>query len=87
MSRLDPPLSNSCAPNSKSISVFLSGDAQGEAIAGIDEAVRGMRKGGVRRVIVPKALAFTLPIDKSGGPLPAGYGPRRQIERELNKQE
>ena len=46
-----------------------------------------MRKGGVRRVIVPSKLAFTRPLDKSGGPLPAGFGPRRQIERELNKQD
>ena len=46
-----------------------------------------MRQGGVRRIVVPKALAYTLPLDKSGGPLPAGFGPRRQIERELNKQD
>lgn len=28
-----------------------------------------------------------MPVDKSAGPLPAGFGPRRQIERELNKQD
>ena len=27
--------------------------------------------------------AYTLPIDRSSGPLPGGFGPRRQIEREL----
>jgi hypothetical protein len=29
----------------------------------------------------------TLPINQSGGPLPEEYGPRRQIERELQRQD
>ena len=33
------------------------------------------------------ALAYTLPIDKSAGSGPAGFGPRRQLERELAKQD
>ena len=53
--------------------------------------MRGMRQGGVRRLVLPlkteTALAYTLPIDKSAGPLPAGFGPRRQLERELAKQD
>ena len=65
--------------------VFTIGSAA--AVAGIDEGVRGMRKDGVRRIVIPVPLAFTLPLDKSGGPLPSGYGPRRQIERELARQD
>ena len=46
-----------------------------------------MRKGGVRRVVVPVARGYTMPLDKSGGPMPDDFGQRRQIERELNKQD
>jgi hypothetical protein len=63
--------------------VFTVGS--GAAIAGLDEAVRGMRIGGIRRVIVPVAQGYTLPVDVSAGPVPGGFGPRRQLERELNK--
>lgn len=59
----------------------------GGAIAGIDEAILGMKKGGVRRIVVPVALSYTLPIGSSAGPLPEGFGPRRQIERELTSKQ
>ena len=67
--------------------VFTVGaDAPGAgAVAGLDEAVRGMRKGQVRRVVVPCARAYTLPLDRSRGPVPDDFGQRRQIERELAK--
>ena len=59
----------------------------GEAIPGLDEGLRGMKQGGVRRIIVPVTLGYTLPLDRSGGPVPPGFGPRRQIERELSKKD
>lgn len=71
--------------------VFTLGD--GRAMAGFDEGVVGIRQGGVRRIIIPlkdKAgapLAYTLPLEKSGGPLPEGFGPQQQLKRELNKQD
>lgn len=67
--------------------IFTVGD--GKAMTGINEGVVGMRQGGVRRLILPvkTGSAYTLPIDKSAGPLPAGFGPRRQLERELTKQD
>lgn len=67
--------------------VFVAGD--GTALRGLDEALRGARQGGVRRVVIPAAdgLGYTLPIERSAGPLPAGFGPRRQLERELSKQD
>ena len=65
--------------------VFTVGS--GEALPGIDAGVRGMKQGGTRRLVLPIKAAYSLPIEKSGGPLPDGYGPRRQIERELQRQD
>ena len=65
--------------------LFTVGD--GTALPGVDAGVRGMRQGGTRRLVLPIKQAYVLPVDKSGGPLPEGFGPRRQIERELNRQD
>lgn len=65
--------------------LFTVGD--GQAMPGVDEGVRGMKQGGIRRLVLPVKQAYTLPVDKSPGPLPDGYGPRRQIERELQRQD
>ena len=78
--------------------IFTVGD--GKAMKGIEEGVIGMRQGGVRRIVLPvkkkskdsgeivdSLLGYTMPVDKSAGPLPEGFGPRRQIERELTKQD
>jgi hypothetical protein len=67
--------------------VFIVGE--GKALPCIDEGIRGMRQGGVRRLVCPVAggTAYTSPVEKSAGPVPQGFGPRRQIERELAKQD
>ena len=65
--------------------LFTVGD--GTAMPGIDAGVRGMKQGGVRRLVLPIKAAYSLPLDKSGGPVPEGFGPRRQIERELQRQD
>lgn len=65
--------------------VFTVGD--GTAMSGIDQGVRGMKQGGVRRLVLPVKAAYSLPLEKSGGPLPEGFGPKRQIERELQRQD
>jgi len=65
--------------------LFTTGD--GTAMTGVDAGVRGMKQGGKRRLVLPMKAAYTLPIDKSGGPLPDGFGPRRQIERELQRED
>lgn len=60
---------------------FVVGDPKG-AIAGLDEAVRGMRAGGVRRVLIPPPLAYIDGVeDGRPGPLPVGFGPRQQVRR------
>jgi len=60
--------------------IFTCGD--GSAIRGLDEAVRGMRQGGARRVLIPPSLAYVQGLeDGMPGPLPVGYGPRQQMRR------
>jgi FKBP-type peptidyl-prolyl cis-trans isomerase FkpA len=63
--------------------IFTVGD--GTAIQGLDEAVRGMKEGGVRRVLIPPSLAYVTGLDDGKpGPLPYGYGPRQQMRRVQN---
>jgi hypothetical protein len=63
--------------------IFTIGD--GKAIKGIDEAVRGMQVGGVRRIIIPPSLAYVEGLeDGKPGPLPYGFGPRQQMRRTQN---
>lgn len=60
--------------------IFTIGD--GTAIAGLDEAVRGMKVGGVRRILIPPALAYVQGLeDGKPGPVPTGFGPRQQMRR------
>lgn len=60
--------------------IFTVGD--GAAIKGLDEAVRGMKLGGVRRILIPPSLAYVDGLeDGKPGPLPAGFGPRQQMRR------
>lgn len=60
--------------------IFSVGD--GGAIKGVDEGVRGMRTGGVRRLLIPPSLAYVDGLeDGKPGPLPIGFGPRQQMRR------
>merc|ERR1712232_386241 len=65
--------------------VFTVGD--GQAMSGIDQGVRGMKQGGVRRLVLPIKAAYSMPLEKSGGPVLSDFGPRRQIEREIQRQD
>jgi FKBP-type peptidyl-prolyl cis-trans isomerase len=52
------------------------------AIPGLDEGIRGMRVGGIRRIVVPPALSYVGGVgDDSPGPVPPGFGPRQRIKR------
>ena len=64
---------------------FLFTVGSGTALPGLEEAVLGIKKGGVRRIVVPTRLSYTQPLKSSPGPVPDDYGERRQIERELAK--
>jgi FKBP-type peptidyl-prolyl cis-trans isomerase len=60
--------------------IFTVGD--GTAIAGLNEAVQGMKVGGVRRILIPPSLAYVDGLDDGKpGPLPTGFGPRQQMRR------
>jgi FKBP-type peptidyl-prolyl cis-trans isomerase len=60
--------------------IFTVGD--GTAIAGLNEAVQGMKVGGVRRILIPPSLAYVNGLDDGKpGPLPTGFGPRQQMRR------
>jgi hypothetical protein len=49
-------------------------------IEGLDEGIRGMHQGGVRRIAVPSSLAYVQGTeDGMPGPLPKDFGPKRQI--------
>lgn len=63
--------------------IFAVGD--GKSIQGIDEGVRGMKVGGVRRILIPPSLAYVEGLeDGKPGPLPQGFGPRQQMRRVMN---
>ena len=58
-----------------------------KVIKGIDEAIRGMKVGGVRRMNIPPSVAFVAGVgDDKPGPMPAGFGPRRQIQTRIDKE-
>jgi FKBP-type peptidyl-prolyl cis-trans isomerase len=64
--------------------IFNVGDKK-NVIAGVDEGVRGMKSGGVRRLLIPPSLAYVEGLDDGKpGPLPSGYGPRQQMRRVQN---
>ena len=58
-----------------------------KVIKGVDEGIRGMKVGGVRRMNIPPNMAFVSGVgDDKPGPMPAGFGPRRQIETRIDKE-
>lgn len=62
--------------------IFTVGDPKGGAIAGLDEGIRGMRVGGIRRIIIPPELAYVDGVeDGKPGPVPSGFGPKQRIRR------
>ena len=52
-----------------------------KVIPGVDEAIRGMKPGGLRRINIPANKGFLVSGvgDDKPGPMPSGFGPRRQI--------
>jgi len=57
-----------------------------KVIKGVDEGIRGMKVGGVRRMNIPPNVGFIGVGDEKPGPMPAGFGPRRQIETRIDKE-
>lgn len=65
--------------------IFVVGETNKQlqqAIPGLDEGIRGMRVGGIRRVIIPPSLSFIAGLnDGMPGPIPIGFGPKQRIRR------
>eukprot|EP00536_Pseudo-nitzschia_multiseries_P005559 jgi/Psemu1/303433/fgenesh1_kg.105_\ len=69
--------------------IFVVGAGQSpnpksRAIAGLDEGIRGMRVGGIRRIVIPPSLAYVEGLNDDGsspGPVPPGFGPKQRIRR------
>ncbi len=63
--------------------IFVVGDKKGQrAIDGLDEGLRGMKVGGIRRVVIPPSLAYVKGLnDGMPGPIPVGFGPKQRIRR------
>eukprot|EP01035_Chromulina_nebulosa_P034212 gene34212-45883_t len=58
-----------------------------KVIKGVDEAIRGMRTGGVRRINIPPNMAFVDGVgDDKPGPMPYGFGPRRQVLTRMDRE-
>ena len=52
------------------------------AIVGLDLGIRGMRVGGIRRIVMPPSLAYVDGVeDGKPGPVPKGFGPKQRIRR------
>eukprot|EP00741_Cyanophora_paradoxa_P013668 tig00020704_g13197.t1 len=49
----------------------------GDVIPGLDEAVRGMRPGAIRRLVIPAELGYKSPED---GPKPRSFGGQRLVD-------
>ncbi|CAJ1942338.1 unnamed protein product [Cylindrotheca closterium] len=70
--------------------IFVIGAKDGtRAIAGyatgLDEGIRGLRVGGIRRIVIPPSLAYVEGLrDNSPGPIPPDFGPRQRIQRVMN---
>lgn len=60
--------------------IFVVGS--GAAIKGLDEGIRGMKVGGIRRIVIPPSLSYVdgLEVGKPG-PIPPGFGPKQRIKR------
>ena len=66
--------------------IFVVGNSkqgkENRAISGLDEGIRGMRVGGIRRIVIPPSLSYVEGLgEDSPGPVPPGFGPKQRIKR------
>lgn len=55
------------------------------AVAGLDQGIRGMKVGGIRRIVLPRMLAYVEGFDDGmPGPIPPDFGPQQRIKRVMN---
>ena len=57
-------------------------DGNNRAIPGLDIGIRGMKVGGIRRIVIPPNMAYIEGVeDGKPGPIPKGFGPKQRIRR------
>jgi len=66
--------------------IFVVGSTEdvgnNRAIPGLDIGIRGMRVGGIRRIVIPPNMAYIEGVeDGKPGPIPKGFGPKQRIKR------
>jgi len=65
--------------------IFTIGDTSKggqRAIQGLDEGIRGMKVGGIRRIVIPPSLSFVEGLEEGKpGPIASGFGPKQRIKR------
>jgi len=64
---------------------FAVGD--GSVIPGVDEAVRGMKAGGIRRIVVPAELGYPKDGFSRVGPKPSTFSGQRALDFVLSSKE
>ena len=65
--------------------IFVVGstkDGNNRAIQGLDIGIRGMKVGGIRRIVIPPNMSYIEGVeDGKPGPMPKGFGPKQRIKR------
>ena len=57
-------------------------DGNNRAIPGLDLGIRGMKVGGIRRIVIPPNMAYIEGVeDGKPGPIPKEFGPKQRIKR------
>ena len=67
--------------------IFIVGNTSNKnspyrAIQGLDDGIRGMKVGGIRRIIMPPSQTYVEGLnDGCPGPIPPDFGPKQRIDR------
>lgn len=60
-------------------------NANEPTILGLDEGIRGLHVGGIRRIVIPPSLAYVEGLENGKpGPIPPDFGPKQRIQRVMN---
>ena len=73
---------SSTTATTTTITTSSSSSNNSVAIPGLDLGIRGMKVGGIRRIVIPPNMAFVDGVeDDKAGPVPRGFGPKQRARR------